>query len=303
MASNIIPFESAKLPAHLKGVDIAALNADLTGHASTGFPVISIRGKTFAVVKGGERTILPNPKDPDSPATSIDVVIVKANPKTSKIYYAAKYEEGSDSKPDCYSTDGVRPATDATSPQSKTCATCKHNQWGARVTESGKKGKACSDNVRIAVTTPGQLNEPYLLRVPPASIRALGDYGNLLKNRGVAYNMVVTRIGFEPEAATPQLTFKPVGFLDEDAYNTVQETAAGETVTQILGGLIMAHVEEMSKAAVAKAAGPSKDAKVTVDEVKTAVDAAAQPRTSADTNAQPSIDSNVEVDLDNLEFD
>ncbi len=53
---NIIPFDSgSSLPAFLKKVDIAALNADLTAHAGGGFPVISIKGKVFAVVRDGDR--------------------------------------------------------------------------------------------------------------------------------------------------------------------------------------------------------------------------------------------------------
>jgi len=65
--SALIPFESAGLPAHLRALDVATINGDLTAHAGTGFPVISIRGKVFAVVRDGERVVLPNPRDPESP--------------------------------------------------------------------------------------------------------------------------------------------------------------------------------------------------------------------------------------------
>ncbi len=77
---NIIPFDGSKsLPAYLKSFNVADINSDLTAHAGGGFPVISIKGKVFAVVRDGERVVLPNPKDPDSPATAIDVVLLKAN--------------------------------------------------------------------------------------------------------------------------------------------------------------------------------------------------------------------------------
>jgi hypothetical protein len=89
---NLIPFESASLPAYLSGTDIAALNADLLSHAGGGFPVISIKGKVFAITRDGERNVLPNPKDPDSPATSIDVVMIKANKGTSKVFYMKGYD-------------------------------------------------------------------------------------------------------------------------------------------------------------------------------------------------------------------
>jgi hypothetical protein len=86
-----------------------------------------------------------------------------------------------------------------------------------------------------------------LLRVPPASIKALGEFGDLLKKRGggkLAYNMVVTRIGFVAEEASPKLTFKPVGMLSDEAYELVKEVIQGDAVPVILGsGYAVEHVE------------------------------------------------------------
>jgi len=149
---NIIPFDSgSNLPSFLKKVDIAALNSDLTAHAGGGFPVISIKGKVFAVVRDGERELQMNPKDPDSAATSLNVVLLKANKGTSKVFYLKGYDKDTSEgqKPDCYSSDGIEPAADAQNKQAKKCATCAHNQWGSRISERGAtKGKACSDTVR-----------------------------------------------------------------------------------------------------------------------------------------------------------
>jgi hypothetical protein len=269
---NIIPFDQAgKLPAFLKSFDIAALNADLTSHAGGGFPVISIKGKVFAVVRDGERVVLPNPKDPESPATSIDVVLLKANKGTSKVFYLKGYDpkDSEGAKPDCYSADGVAPAADAANPQAKKCATCAHNQWGSRVTEKGAtKGKACSDTVRMAVAAAGQLNDPMLLRVPPASIKALGEYGQMLAKRGVGYSMVVTKVAFDQEAESPKLTFKPVGFLDDAGFAEVQEMVSSDLVQNILGSSAMATefqapavAAEAPEEAPAQAAKPAAKAK------------------------------------------
>jgi hypothetical protein len=269
---NIIPFDQAgKLPAFLKSFDIAALNADLTSHAGGGFPVISIKGKVFAVVRDGERVVLPNPKDPESPATSIDVVLLKANKGTSKVFYLKGYDpkDSEGAKPDCYSADGVAPAADAANPQAKKCATCAHNQWGSRVTEKGaSKGKACSDTVRMAVAAAGQLNDPLLLRVPPASIKALGEYGQMLAKRGVGYSMVVTKVAFDQEAESPKLTFKPVGFLDDAGFAEVQEMVSSDLVQNILGASAMATefqapavAAEAPEEAPAQAAKPAPKAK------------------------------------------
>lgn len=236
--ASIIPFDSTKnLPSFLKKVDIASLNADLTAHAGGGFPVISIKGKAFAVVRDGEREILRNPKDPEAAATSLDLVLVKANKGTSKVFYLQGYDKDSEGqKPDCYSNDGITPGADAQNKQANKCATCKHNQWGSRVTDKGaSKGKACSDSVRIAVAPAGQINDAMLLRVPPASIKALGEYGRQLAKRNVGYNMVVTKVSFDMEAESPKLMFKPVGFLDDDGFGEVQEMMESDLVANILG--------------------------------------------------------------------
>jgi hypothetical protein len=271
---NIIPFDqSGKLPAFLKSFDIAALNADLTSHAGGGFPVISIKGKVFAVVRDGERVVLPNPKDPESPATSIDVVLLKANKGTSKVFYLKGYDpkDSEGAKPDCYSADGITPAADAQNPQAKKCATCAHNQWGSRVTEKGaSKGKACSDTVRMAVAAAGQVNDPMLLRVPPASIKALGEYGQMLAKRGVGYSMVVTKVAFDQEAESPKLTFKPVGFLDDAGFAEVQEMVSSDLVQNILGASAMATefqapAAEEAPAPVAKPAAKAKPTPVKED--------------------------------------
>jgi hypothetical protein len=234
--SSIIPFESGNLPAYFKAVDVASLNSDLTNHSGGGFPIISIKGKIFTVVRDGVRQVLPNPKDPDSPATAIDVVVVKANKGTSKVFYAGGYSEGGDQKkPDCFSNTGDRPDPSVKSPQAKSCATCTHNQWGSRTGENGGKGKACQDSVRIAIAAPGMLNDPMLLRVPPASIRALGEFGQACAKRGLPYNAVVTKLGFDMESPTPKLVFKPVGMLDDKGFAQVQDVAASDTVANILG--------------------------------------------------------------------
>lgn len=319
---QLIPFEGKALPAYLKKFDVAALNAALTAHAGGGFPVISIKGKMFAVVKDGERTVLPNPKDPESPATSIDVVILKANPGTSKVFYAKGYdpESAEKQKPDCYSNDGVAPAADAKNPQAKKCATCVHNQWGAKVTESGKKGKACSDSVRLAVAAAGDINEPMLLRVPPATIRVLGEYGQMLAKRGVGYNMVVTKVAFDQTAESPKLTFKAIGLVDETTFAEIQEVAQSDTVQNILGGSLAEAIESVAQADVKETQAAaevvkqvvSKAKQVTEEEVESAIALAAPVSTpapaakakpAAKPAPAPTPEQDLDVDLEGVDFD
>ena len=250
--SNLIPFESAKLPAHLQAMRNTM--TDLTSHVgSGGFPVMSIKGKVFTLVKNDERTVITRPDDPEEAASALEVVILRANNNLSKVFYAKGYEEGTVGKPDCYSNDGLKPGADATAPQCKTCAVCPQNAWGSG---ANGKGKACSDSRRVAISAATQLNEPMLLRVPPATLKPLAEYAKLLANRGVTdYAAVVTKIRFDREEATPKLTFQPVGFLDAAQYAEAQKVAASDLVDNIIGvsgGAPAAHSVEESEPVVAE---------------------------------------------------
>jgi hypothetical protein len=300
---NIIPFDSSSnLPAFLKKVDVATLNSDLTAHAGGGFPVISIKGKVFAVVRDGEREIQMNPKDPDSAATSLNVVLLKANKGTSKVFYLKGYDKDTSEgqKPDCYSSDGVEPAADAQNKQAKKCATCPHNQWGSRISEKGAtKGKACSDTVRMAVAPAGQINDAMLLRVPPASIKALGEYGQMLAKRGVGYNMVVTKVGFDLQAESPKLTFAPVGLLDDTGWAEVQEVIESDLVSNILGASPIA-LEPAAAIAAPVEEAAEEEAPKPAAKPKAAVKAAAPKPAPA-----PAVEEegDLDLDLDGISFD
>lgn len=234
--TNLIPFESAKLPASIA----AAFNIsfdDFSSGQRGGFPVISIKGKVFHIKRGEEKVLVTKPDAPDEPAASIEVVVIKTHPGVAKTYYVKGFTEGNADKPDCYSNDGVAPAADAQVAQAKKCANCPHNQWGSKITEDGKKAKACADVKRLAVAPAGQLNDPMLLRVPAASLKSWDAYVDMLKKRGVPPPAVITKIGFDYTVAHPALTFKPMGILgDAESLATVKETMDSDTVQSIIGG-------------------------------------------------------------------
>lgn len=232
MSTSMIPFESNNLPAYLT---TETKVANELGAVGGGFDVISIKGKVFAVKSDGESK--PIMKD-GQPAPFIDVVLVKVWPigkDHSKVYYAKQYVEGSDAKPDCYSNDGVAPGVNATTPQSTNCATCKHNQWGSRITDDGRKAKSCQDSKRLAVAAPGRLDTPMLIRVPATSLNALATYGQTIANRRAKYYGVLTRIGFDYTKAYPALTFTPIGFLDQNSVAEIEVLRESPQVSDICG--------------------------------------------------------------------
>lgn len=222
------------VPAHLRHLFPAVTNDDLSAGVSAGFPIISYKGKVWTIVEGENRTLVTDPATGD-PRASIEVVILKANPNVSKVYYEGGFEEGTSIKPTCYSHDGKTPGLDATDPQATKCAICPKNQWGSKVTEQGAKGKACSDSRRLAVAPVGDLKRPMLLRVPAGTLKELVAYAELLNKRQVPYQALVTKIGFDHTVAHQKFTFKALRFLDEDEGEAVASTLQGETIDQIVG--------------------------------------------------------------------
>lgn len=258
--SQLIPFTTS-LPSHIKAKKIAN---PFAAFASTGgFPVISIKGKVFHVVNGDERKLITKKDGDGEPAAAIEVVIVNMNPSKSKVFYSGGYVEGGNSKPTCFSNDGTAPDVSAQEPQAKKCALCPHNQWGSKVSDSGKPGKACSDSARLAVAVPGRFDEPMLLRVPAGSFAALGSFGKDLGRVGVEPYQVITRVGFDYSVAHPALTFRPVAYVTDDMLEEIEGNRDTDTVRQIIGTMTVETpaAEEDAAPVVAPAPTPAPKAK------------------------------------------
>ena len=230
--SNIVPV-NIQVPAHLAarvGVP-SALASSLTGGLSSGqsFPKISIKGSRFRIKEGDTETVL------DS--TTLDVVIVGANPRLSKTWYAKAWDKDAEPQaPDCFSLDGIGPDPESADPQNDLCASCPQNAWGSKVTDSGQQIKACSDNKRLAVVAADDPSGPvYLLSVTPAALKGLNQYQKELSVRGIPPEIVKTRISFDTDASFPKLKFTFGGFLDADVQEVVDGLFGTEQVKEITG--------------------------------------------------------------------
>ena len=230
--ANVVP-ANVQIPAHLAGrIGVpSALAASLTGGLSSGVsvPRISIKGSRFRIVEGELETVL------DS--TTLDVVVVGANPRLSKAWYAAQWTPDSEPQaPDCYSLDGVGPHPESTMPQNDLCATCSHNAWGSKVTPLGQQIKACADQKRLAVVSAEDPSGPvYLLQVTPAALKGLNQYQKELSVRGIPPEIVKTRVSFDTDASFPKLKFTFGGFLDAATQEVVDGLFGSAAVCDVTG--------------------------------------------------------------------
>lgn len=232
--TSIVP-ANIKVPAHLAarvGVQ-SALAQSLTGGLSSGggeaFPRISIKGARFRIIDGDTETVL------DS--TTLEVVIVGANPRLSKTWYAKQWTPDSEpSAPECFSLDGIGPDPQSTKPQNDLCASCPQNAWGSKVTPQGQQIKACADQKRLAVVAADDADGPiYLLQVTPAALKGLNQYQKELSVRGIPPEIVKTKVSFDTDASYPKLKFTFGGFLDEGQQSVVDELFGSARVKDITG--------------------------------------------------------------------
>lgn len=246
--SKDLVVKAANLPAHLqKAAAAKELAKEFAGGVASGFPVLGYRGKTWRVRTKGEEQVWTD--ENDDAVQSINLVLIASNENLSKTYYEGDYNEGSNERPNCWSSSGIRPDSNVTNPVSATCAGCPMNAWGSRVNKkTGKKQKACADVRRMAVIMDHELEAVVegeksiedalvlLLRVPGGSLNPLKDYveKKLLPKGGLLPFMLVTRVGFDTDAAYPKFTFKASRFLSEDEFGTVEELRESDIVKRII---------------------------------------------------------------------
>ena len=223
------------LPAYLKGATDDVTNA-LAGGESLGARRISIKGNMFREYIGGKEYRV-------SEERSMNVVIIKAAPKVSRVFYAGSYVEGEAVSPTCWSADSQRPDEKSKEKQSATCLTCPQNIKGSGQGDS----RACRYQQRLAVVLDGEIDkeEVYQLVLPPTSVFGDGEKGKLplqayarhLKNHGTPITGVVTEMRFDSASPTPRLIFKPIRPVTEEEYETVtrlkdtKEAVAAVTMT------------------------------------------------------------------------
>lgn len=210
------------LPAYLKDAADDATNALAgTGDGGLGARRISIKGGVFREFIGGKEYRV-------SEERSMSVVIIKAAPKVSRVFYAGTYVEGETVSPTCWSADSQRPDEKVKEKQSATCLTCPQNIKGSGQGDS----RACRYQQRLAVVLDGEIDkeEVYQLVLPPTSVFGDGEKGKLplqayarhLKNHGTPITGVVTEMRFDTASPTPKLVFKPVRPVSEEEFEVIQ---------------------------------------------------------------------------------
>ena len=210
----------AAVPAHYKNVELSETTKALMGSSDN--RRISIKGGIFRMIVGSQEVA----KNEDR---AMNIIIVAAAPKTSRQYYAATYQEGVTTAPDCWSADGSVPSATCANKQSNSCATCPQN-----ITGSGQgNSRACRHLHRLAVVLENDVvnGDVYGLTLAATSLFGKGEngkmplfqYAKLLGAHGMNITDVVTEMRFDTDSATPKLIFRAVRPLEIADLEAVKE--------------------------------------------------------------------------------
>jgi len=224
--SNIAMFNPSNVPAFAKNAELSATTLALAGgvNTSAGMKRVSIKGGVFRLLAGGKEIAAIDER-------FLDVIVVKAAPKVSRIFYAGSYDkDAAAAPPDCTSGDGDKPDAGVRNPQASSCAACPQNIAGS----GNGQSRACRYQQRLAVVLADNPEGDVLqVTLPATSIfgkeegdkRPLQAYARYMAAQTPPVNLdaIVTRMKFDTKAESPKLIFAPVRWLTDDEYLVAQD--------------------------------------------------------------------------------
>lgn len=220
--SNVALFNPGQVPAFAKQRgELSAMAKALAGGGGGGGKRVSIKGGVFRLISGGKEVAAIDER-------YLDVVLVNAAPKVSRVFYAKKYDGDTPSAPDCWSADGETPSPDSENKQSSKCSECSQNIAGSGQGNS----RACRYQQRLALVLANDMEGDVLqLALPATSIfgkedgenRPLQAYARWLAAQNIDPSEVVTRMKFDTKSESPKLFFKTMRWLTDDEYPTIKE--------------------------------------------------------------------------------
>lgn len=223
--SNVVTVPAhiaARIAARQQAGAKSSIASAVVGEGGPSIPRVSIRAGRFRLVEDGVETTV---------GVTLDTIIVGANPRVSKVFYAKAYDPAdTDARPACWSNDGLKPDASVDRPVHTSCSDCPHNVLGSKILPSGAKSKMCADQRHLALVPAADPTKVYSLTVPVSGMKALREYFKELTNYGVNPEEAVTELGFDDSASFPKLVFKQKGYVPEKAIPRVEALLESDNV-------------------------------------------------------------------------
>lgn len=224
MSNNImVPFSNT-VPDYIREEGQSELTKSLMSRMGGTSKRISIRGKVFRLVVGGEEIA----KRQDS----LDVIVVHVAKDVSRTYYANSYDPKAEAvPPTCWSADSKTPHPSVENPIHTDCNNCPMNVKGS----GSGQNRACRFKRRLAVVLADDINAGvHMLELPATSLFGKGDVGHMpyeqyfkyVSTQGHSIDRLVTRMSFDEDSDQPKLFFAPIGFVTRDVIPKLVEYSA-----------------------------------------------------------------------------
>ena len=183
----------------------------------------------------------------------INVIIVGALPKVSRIFYKEKFDPNKEATlPNCWSNLGDKPEESAKDRQHSNCADCPQNVKGSG--ENG--GRACRYERRVSVLVEGDSSgDVYQFKIPSKSLFGKGtgnvhpfeSYVKFLIANGESPDNVVTNVAYDLNADTMELLFTPLRNITDEEYELVR-AAQSKPETKLYTTITVAQTDGVKKA-------------------------------------------------------
>ena len=213
---------AARIAARQQSGTKSTVASAIVGSDGVSFPRISIRAGRYRLSEDGVETTV---------GVTLDTIIVGANPRVSKVFYAKAFDASAENvRPDCGSNDGIKPEANFVNPVHSNCGTCPNNELGSKILPSGAKSRLCADQRHLAVVAAADPSKVYSLTVPVSGMTGLREYFKELTNYGIAPEESITELGFDDTASFPKITFKQKGFVSEKAISRIEALVGSDSV-------------------------------------------------------------------------
>jgi len=243
--SNLTIFKQPGVVATTARRGATALGQSLTS-ANTMRRIATNTNGTFKRIVNGEQI-------GNAVRGELDVIIVDALPKVSRVFYAGKYDPNAKpTLPDCWSNLGDKPEPNVPNQQHTNCAECPMNIKGS----GDNGGRACRFQRRLAVLVSGDpTGEVYQFNVPAKSLFGKGNgnvhpfesYVKFLAANQESPDTVVTNISYDLNADSMELLFTPMRGISDEEYELVTAAQADPETKKYIQ-LTVAQADGVTKA-------------------------------------------------------
>lgn len=188
-STELVPFKDYAIATFNEDDLREALTANLGGAA--GIDLTTQLDRVKVPGSGGLQWTVPTLEGEEVTSEFTGIIVEFKQVRT---FWLTSFDENPNQPPDCTSNDTVtgfgQRHEDQDVPSAQACATCPHAQWGSA---AKGEGQACNENRLLFMLTEGDML-PYIVKLPPTSLKPAATYFMGLTRKGKPFYSVVSKL-------------------------------------------------------------------------------------------------------------